>query len=157
MDVRRHVGDHHPRRRDTRNLSMNEIELSGNTYRIGKLSAYDQFHVIRRAAPVLGAIAEAEDTLAALTTALGQLPDDVADRILFGGLLKCVTRKGAGGVGWAPIVGGASNLLMFADITLPDMMRLARDSWADNFADFLAGLAATGEATSPTNSPPGVG
>lgn len=122
-----------------------EIEVEGNSYRIGKIDARSQFHITRRLAPVLGEIAKAMsggsttgmDVLPPLAGAVANLSDDDSDYCLFG-LLKVVTRKQPSGLGWGPVSTG--NALMYDDINMATMMRLAWESFQVNLASFFVGL-----------------
>jgi len=133
---------------------MIEIEVEGNLYRVVKLPAWDQFKILRKAAPVISAVAGAENTAIALGEAVGNLSDSASDAVM-AGLLSCVSRKVEGGSGWAPISRGTT--LAYQDLTLSGMMKLAQESWNSNFTDFLDGLAGSGDPASPNITPPVVG
>lgn len=124
-----------------------EFELNGHTYRAGKLNARDQFHIVRRLAPVLGNAAGSSgmDALPPIADAIASLSDEQADYVLFG-LLRCVQRKQPQGLGWAAV--STEHSLMYDDITMPVMMQLAWKALQHNMADFLHALpSASSEAT----------
>lgn len=121
-----------------------EFETEGRTYRVNKIDARSQFHIVRRLAPVLGQVAPAVqggkggmDALPALADAIAKLSDDDADYVLFG-LLKVVSRKQDQGLGWGPVATG--NLIMYDDITMPIMLKLAWQALSHNMSGFFAAL-----------------
>lgn len=139
-----------------------DFELNGQAYKCGKISAVKQFHILRRLAPVLSGLAPLlssgpangsnfdeiktgimadpdmlEKALTGFAAALAALSDADSELVLFG-LLACVTRKQAQGLGWAPIVVG--DALMFQDIELGSMLQIAVKAAMYNFGDFLNGL-----------------
>ena len=120
-----------------------EFELEGRTYRANKIDARTQFHIVRRLAPVLGEIAPALqgkgglDALPPLANAVAKLTDSDADYVIFG-LLKSVVRKQDQGLGWGPVATGEQ--LMYEDITMPLMLKLAWHSFSFNMSGFFAAL-----------------
>lgn len=121
-----------------------ELELDGHTYRVGKLDARAQFHIVRRLAPVLGELAPALqggkgglDALPPIATAVAKLSDVDADYCIFG-LLKVVSRKQPNGLGWGPV--STENLLMYDDIGMTQMLKLAWEALAFNMSGFFAVL-----------------
>jgi hypothetical protein len=122
-----------------------EIEFDGKTYRIGKIDARAQFHIIRRLAPILGDLVPAVktngggDALQAITGALAKLSDADADYCIFG-LLKAVSRKQPNDIGWGAVTTGES--LMYDDMTMPMMLQLSWQVLKFNMSGFFAGLPA---------------
>jgi hypothetical protein len=121
-----------------------ELELDGHTYRIGKLDARAQFHIVRRLAPVLGELAPALqggkgglDALPLIATAVAKLSDADADYCIFG-LLKVVRRKQPNGLGWGQV--STDNLLMYDDIGMTQMLKLAWEALTFNMSGFFAAL-----------------
>lgn len=121
-----------------------ELELDGHTYRVGKLDARAQFHIVRRLAPVLGELAPALqggkgglDALPLIATAVAKLSDADADYCIFG-LLKVVSRKQPNGLGWGPVA--TENLLMYDDIGMTQMLKLAWEALTFNMSGFFAAL-----------------
>lgn len=120
-----------------------EFELEGRTYRANKIDARAQFHIVRRLAPVLGEIAPALQgkgrlgALPPLANAVAKLTDSDADYVIFG-LLKAVVRKQDQGLGWGPVATGEQ--LMYDDITMPLMLKLAWQSFSFNMSGFFAAL-----------------
>lgn len=125
-----------------------EIEIEGNLYRVGRLNAFKQFHVVRRLAPALFALGEVgsnpknlQDDISALAAmgpvaeAVSKLSDADSEYVLNTCLLVC-KRQAEGGV-WAPVkVQGAVNL-QFDDIKLPTMMRLVFETIKENLGNFF--------------------
>lgn len=121
-----------------------ELELDGHTYRVSKLDARAQFHIVRRLAPVLGELAPALqggkgglDALPPIATAVAKLSDADADYCIFG-LLKVVSRKQPNGLGWGPV--STENLLMYDDIGMTQMLKLAWEALTFNMSGFFAAL-----------------
>jgi hypothetical protein len=121
-----------------------ELELDGHTYRVGKLDARAQFHIVRRLAPVLGELAPALqggkgglDALPPIAMAVAKLSDADADYCIFG-LLKVVSRKQPNGLGWGPVA--TENLLMYDDIGMTQMLKLAWEALTFNMSGFFAAL-----------------
>lgn len=121
-----------------------EFETEGRTYRVNKIDARSQFHIVRRLAPVLGQVAPAVhggkggmDALPALADAIAKLSDEDADYVLFG-LLKVISRKQDQGLGWGPVATGT--MLMYEDITMPVMLKLAWQALSHNMSGFFAAL-----------------
>jgi hypothetical protein len=119
---------------------MKEFEINGVQYSASKIGAREQFHIVRRLAPVLGEIipaVQSGDTANGLpkaATAISGLSDSDADYVLFG-LLQSVKRKQAQGLGWSPVSTG--NQLMFEDIDMGVMLRLAWEALLYNVGGFF--------------------
>jgi hypothetical protein len=122
---------------------MRDVELSGCEYRVGNLPVIDQFHLARKLTPIMAGIAGKDegDVLAVLSGIMGEMSVEDSNFILFG-LLKCVSKKLEGGIGWAPIAKGQT--LMYNDIILPDLIKLAFEALQENLGSFLPGLHAAG-------------
>lgn len=124
-----------------------EFEVRGIQYRAGKLDARAQFHIVRRMAPFLKALAplagklgsqeQALEAIPELGNVLASLDDETADYVLFG-LLAVVTRKEPQGLGWAPVCRGTA--MAYADISMPDMIAIAGRALMVNMGDFFQSL-----------------
>lgn len=139
--------------------------VQGSEYDFKKIDALSQFHIVRRAAPVvselLGLLSgldlkgkkveemSVEDVdfesiaknLGPVTEALAKLPDEDVNYILFN-LLKGVSRKQVGG-GFAPVMApNSKDVIMFEDIKtdLVLMLTLAGKSGAANLGGFINAL-----------------
>lgn len=127
------------------------FEVNGFNYTAGKLNAKQQFHIVRRLSPVLSGLVglkDANDAVGAIANAISSLSDADADFVLFG-LLSCVERQDPSG-GWAKITAG--ELLMYQDIDLIAMMKIATESFKVNFGNFFSGLGSILPDTTPTQS-----
>ena len=99
---------------------------------------------MRRLAPVLGELAPALqggkgglDALPPIASAVAKLSDADADYCIFG-LLKVVSRKQPNGLGWGPV--STENLLMYDDIGMTQMLKLAWEALTFNMSGFFATL-----------------
>ena len=127
---------------------MKEVEISGNTYRIGKIDARRQWHVVRRIAPALVGVislvdAQDDDAVGLINkiepflSALAKMSDDDSDYVLEI-CLSVVQRKIDGDRGWSSV--GTPSSLMFEDIDLAGMMRIAFEAGSENLAGFFAAI-----------------
>ena len=127
----------------------NSFQINGISFKISKLNAFKQFHIVRRLAPILGEMVPVlqklsssslqSDQLALLEPimkGLGSLSDADSDKVLLG-LLSCVEMKQATG-NWAMLV--RNDQLMFGDLELPVMLQAAGRAFAFNMAGFFSGL-----------------
>lgn len=132
---------------------MKEVTIEGKTYRIGKLNAFAQMYVVKRAAPVLGKLqgifqaydeAKPEALLGPLGDAIGTLPDESLEFVCNACLDVCERRMEGGG--WAPM--RSEGALMYADLSLLTLLSLTAHTLQDNLAGFfraLPSLAPAGE------------
>ena len=127
---------------------MLEFQVNGQEYRAGKLTAMQQFHIVRKLAPIIGKAAPVFDAvrggdeihaLPALADALAAVPNADAEFVLYG-LLAAVKRKEPHGTGYAPVCVGES--IMYADVAedMAVMMQLAWHALKHNLAGFFAAL-----------------
>lgn len=126
---------------------MMDYNLNGIDYKIKKLNARSQFHIVRRLAPVLGGLAPSPSDsdsdnkdmaqFASLAKAISGLSDEDSDYCLFG-LLNAVSRKEDKGLGYSPIVNGYN--FMYQDIDFKSMLLLAWEVLSFNLSDFFADL-----------------
>ncbi len=130
-----------------------EITLAGQTYRLGKMPAMQQFHVSRKIAALVPALAPAflafkaadgaqslEDLLPKFqpfADALATMDDKAADDVV-GACLASVNRL-QGGV-WAPVWIASAQTLAFDDMDVSQLMPLVIRSIAFNLGPFIQGL-----------------
>lgn len=123
-----------------------EFIVDGITYRATKLNAIEQFHIVRRLAPVIGRVAplfkgaggnDDNKAFSAMAEAIAALPDADADYCIFG-LLKAVTRKQDKGNGWGAVT--VAGRLQYDDITLPAMLQIAWNALQHNLSNFFDAL-----------------
>ena len=136
-----------------------DFSIDGIEYKAVKVDAVKQFHLARRLSPFLeaiiplvskvkaGAVNADDSTFDALLEGyapfakmMADMPDDQADYILFG-LLACVKKKQANGLGYAAVTNG--NALMYQDINCVHMIKMAYHALMENLADFFPQGAAT--------------
>ena len=133
------------------NPNTSEIELGGHTYAIGKMSAMQQFHVMRRIAPLLtslgGNLASFKDAKGAeemaailepLAQAMAQMKDEEANYVIFA-CLRVVSRKQSDGR-FQILVPEGRQALMFEDVGMADMLRLTAEVIKWNLMGFFEGL-----------------
>lgn len=135
-----------------------QIELNGQEYSLGRMSAMQQFHVSRRIAPLIptlipvflklkgkarvseggkisdDALAEIAEALQPLVDGLAQLKDEDAEYVI-GACLSVVQRRQP--TGWARVWNGA---LMFDDMDLATILPLAVQVITANLGPFIQGL-----------------
>ena len=122
---------------------MDEIEINGQLYRVGKMPALTQFHVSRRLAPVLAAMgfsaekfagASIEDALGPIAQVVAKMPEDDVNYIIFAAL-DVVQRKQ--GERYSPVRAGNGRML-FEDIDMPTMLRLTVEAVKVSLGGFFA-------------------
>jgi hypothetical protein len=142
---------------------QNTIEIKGHTYGVGIMPADKQFHVARRIAPIFASLGLSVEALkaggreqldpATMMTSLGPvaqvlaaMSDETIDYVT-SHCLAVVTRRqvlNGGKEMWAPVARGTQ--LMFADIQMPEMIRLVVEAVLVNLMGF------TSEAAAPQSS-----
>lgn len=120
-----------------------ETTIKGKTYRAGRMDARRQFHVVRRLAPLLSGLTDLaalkSDPMAALgplAETIATMKDEDADYVL-DACLEVTERQQAAG-GWAKVMRHGS--LMFEDLDMADMLRLAGAALVENLGGFFDGL-----------------
>lgn len=124
-----------------------EFDLNGRTYRVGKMNAFTQGHVLRRLLPLVSAFggseslktASAEDLFARLgpgLEAFARLPDPDVDFIV-NACLAVVEAKIEGDRGWTKVSAGPGRL-MFEDIDAMAMYVLAGRVLQHNLESFFS-------------------
>lgn len=134
----------------------NGFSHGGREFKLNKLDAMKQFHIVRRIGPILSelfpAMKEAAqlnadskgqgaetnlEQIAKLATpvmmGLSKLSDEDSEIVLYG-LLGAVEVKQAAG-NWARVASGS--LLMMQDLQLPDLLQLAGRSLMFNLGSFF--------------------
>lgn len=128
-----------------------ETTINGATYRLGKLTPFQQFHIARRLAPALWAMSESAEAVATgdaedgvlskfkpVADVISKMSDTDSEYIL-STCLSVVQRQQ--GNGWAQIKpAGAAGLFAFEDITLQTMMQLTFEIIKENLGSFFAAL-----------------
>lgn len=135
-----------------------EITVEGKVYRVGRLNPRKQFHVARRLGPVLLALGKsatvAQETIgmgdddgdlrkvanafSPIMDVLSKMSDEDVDYVLTACLSVCELRQGE----TYARVQHPNGELMFDDMTMPTMMRLAVQVIQENMGNFFATPAA---------------
>lgn len=131
---------------------MKELELGGQTYRIGKLDAFKQFHVSRKIAPIIPTLipifvrisqdATLTDNLVDMAELLTPFAEGVASmsdessEYVLATCLSVVQRKT--GKAYAPVF--SNGVAMFDDMDVGVMIQLSVQVIQDNLGSFIAGL-----------------
>jgi hypothetical protein len=136
---------------------MNDFELGGRKFKIGKLNVFKQFHVVRRIAPVLADMLpvmgdlqkatknnqksedekfqEVASILAPILKGFSKLSDQDSEFVLYGLLSAVEVQLGNS---WTKIA--TDNLLMVQDFDLPALLQIAGRSFMANLSNFFAVL-----------------
>lgn len=114
-----------------------DIEIGAQTYRVGKLSAMEQFHVTRRILPLVSQVAAGGEVLDRISKALAELSDTDSEYVIFK-CLRVAKRKIDGDRGWAAIC--RDNVVLFDDIGVDALLRLTWATIEGNMGDFFTGL-----------------
>lgn len=137
-----------------------EFSVGTKDFKLCKIDAFKQFHIVRRIAPILsellpslaGAqkIATQKDLsesekfeefakiAAPFMAGLSKLSDEDSNRVLFG-LLSSVEVKQESG-NWAKV--STDSMLMMQDLELPVLLQIAGKAFMFNLAGFFAALPA---------------
>ena len=119
-----------------------EVDVDGHTYKIGNIDPRTQFHISRRFTPMFGKIVPvvklgSEAVLPVLAMCVGEMSDEDADYVLFSAL-NSVSRKQEKGLGWGPVATGTT--LMYSDINMLTMLKLAWEALSFNMSGFFSAL-----------------
>jgi hypothetical protein len=131
---------------------MRELEIQGNNYRIGKLNPFEQFHIVRRVSPVLVALGEIQSKMkkiedgeepdeglfakfGGLANIVSKMPDEDVDYVLKLCLKVC---KRVDTNGTAPVL-ASSGKLMYEDIDMSVMLKIAFETIEENLGGFMRG------------------
>lgn len=134
------------------NQQSAELTVAGAEYRVGKMSALEQFHVTRRLGPMLvvagvsvemlsrGMKAELDDLVAMagpVMEILSRMSDEDTNYVILTCLKTAHRRQGDA---WAPVLAKDGRTLMFADMDMPTMVRIVIEVLKLNLGNFLTGL-----------------
>ncbi len=122
------------------------VEVGGHTYRIGRMPAREQFHVVRRLGPaIMGFLASAvakggiAGAIGPIIDHLSKMSDEDSDYVL-DHCMGVVSRAQPNGE-WAK-VRAPNGALMFQDIELPQLINLTRAVLTENLRGFFPAAAA---------------
>jgi len=154
---------------------MSDFELGEDIYRIGKLNAFQQFHLSRKVAPMIptliplflklqssakdakvadssaaSALAPLSGDMGALAEMLQPFADGIAgmpDETAEFILSTCLgVAQRKQGTAWFPVWNASQNVCMFDDLDLGVMMKLAVRVITESLGPFLRGML-TGQST----------
>ena len=135
---------------------MTEFEINGRKFKVGKLNAFKQFHIVRRISPVLADLLPAikdfqrfqkvqgnktEDqkldevatVLGPILTGFSKLKDADSEFVLLG--LLSVAEMNGPGPGWSKVA--TDSMLMIQDLELPILLQIAGRVFLENLASFF--------------------
>lgn len=131
-----------------------EFDLSGNTYRAGKLDAFKQFHVSRKIAPIIPTLVpvfvrlsqdkKLTEDLGAFSELLGPFAEGLAgmsdadSEYIIATCLAVVSRNANGT--WAAVWNKSANACMFDDMDLGVIMQIVIKVVQDSLGPFIQGL-----------------
>lgn len=137
-----------------------EFSIGAKDFKLCKIDAFKQFHIVRRIAPILsellpslaGAqkIANQKDLsesdkfeefakiAAPFMAGLSKLSDEDSNRVLFGLLASVEVKQESGN--WAKV--STDSMLMMQDLELPVLLQIAGKAFMFNLAGFFAALPA---------------
>jgi len=142
-------------------MSERDFSIGERNFKLNKVDAFKQFHIVRRLGPVIGEIipvaqklhrlqkdnlseAEMYDQISQLAgpifAGMAKLSDDDANRVLLG-LCSAVEMQQMPKGNWARVATDAG--LMFQDLDLVMLMQIAGRAFAYNLGNFSAALPQT--------------
>lgn len=138
-------------------MSERDFEIGGRSFKLNKINALKQFHIVRRIGPILSdllpALAEIQHVqnesisesqkleefakiASPLMSGLSKLSDKDADYVLYGLLASVEMQQSTGN--WMKIANG--ELLMAQDMDLAVLLQIAGKAFAFNLQGFFAAL-----------------
>lgn len=134
------------------NQTTSELTVAGAEYRVGRLSALEQFHVTRRLGPMLVVAGISVEMLSAgmqvalddmvamagpVMEVLSRMSDADTDYVILSCLRTASRRQGDA---WARVIAPDGRTFMFADMDMPTMIRLVVEVLKLNLGNFLTEL-----------------
>lgn len=139
-------------------MSDRDFEIGQKKFKLGKIDAFKQFHIVRRIGPILSELLPAlkdvgklkatenlseDEKLSQIATfatpvmqGLSKLSDADADFVLMGLLSSVETQQSAGN--WAFVA--KSGMVMIQDLELPILLQLAGRAFMYNLSGFFGAL-----------------
>lgn len=137
-------------------MNDREFEIGSKKFKLCKIDAFKQFHIVRRIGPILSellpamknvgknqaSLSESEkfEDLAKFAgpvmSGISKLSDADADLVLFGLLSSVEVQQSSGN--WARVA--TPSMLMIQDMELPVLLQLAGRAFMFNLSGFFAGL-----------------
>ena len=122
---------------------MADFDISGHSYRSGKINGKMQFKLAKKIAPVMVIMmrlakggADMFDLMEPLAQAVADMPDENSD-LLFDTCMKVTSRKVPGGANYAPIWNEGAERTMYEDIDLAVELKIIAEVLKDNFSSFF--------------------
>jgi len=141
-------------------MSDREFSFGGRQFKLSKIDAFKQFHIVRRIGPILSELLPAMKGMSQLKNfdelpeekklehiaqfatpimvGLSRLSDADSELVLYG-LLSAVEMLHPAG-GWSRVSTGS--MLMIQDLELPALLQIAGRAFMYNLSGFFAGLPA---------------
>lgn len=129
---------------------MTEVTIGGESYRLEKLTTFEQFHLSRKIAPLMPplvpvfmqldenvSVDKLMEVMAPLTEELANMDDKAAEYVMATAL--GAVRKQQGDK-WMPVWNKDAKTLMFTDMDLGTAMELVYRVVADSLGPFIQGL-----------------
>jgi|SRR5665213_626046 len=134
-------------------MNERDFEVGTRKFKLNKIDAFKQFHIVRRLAPILGDLLPVahklskvspdqmgEDQFQALSpimVGISKLSDEDANRVLLG-LCSAVEMQQMPAGNWARVATDAG--LMFQDLELSVLLQVAAKAFMYNLSGFFAVL-----------------
>jgi hypothetical protein len=141
-------------------MSERDFEIGGRKFKLSKIDAFKQFHIVRRIAPLLSDLLPAMKDIqkvqthaesmseeqkldefakiaAPLMTGLAKLSDEDSNRVLFG-LLESVEMQQLEHGNWMRLA--QNQMLMAQNLELPILLQVAGRAFMYNLSGFFAAL-----------------
>jgi hypothetical protein len=134
-------------------MDERNFEIGARKFKLNKINAFDQFHIVRRLAPLLGELMpvalklksmgdvnvekmtdEQLKMFSPIMTGLAKLSDEDSNRVLLG-LCSSAEMFQPASNNWARIAGPAG--LMFQDLELPELLQIAGRAFMFNLQGFF--------------------
>jgi hypothetical protein len=136
-------------------MNERDFEVGGRQFKLGKIDAFKQFHIVRRLGPILGdlipvaqkisganlaSMSEEEkfshlsQLLTPVMNGLSKLSDKDANLVLLG-LCSSVEMHQPQSNNWARV--STTEVLMFQDLSLPTLLQVAGRAFMFNLSDFF--------------------
>jgi hypothetical protein len=124
-----------------------DFTIGSRNYKVGKMDAMTQFHVVRRLAPILDSLRDvlskadgfSIDALSPIADVIAKMSDADSEYII-GSCMAVTTREEAGGRGWANIWSLTAKRPMFDDIDMGTMLHVTFHVIMDSIAPFSSAL-----------------
>lgn len=137
-------------------MNERDFQVNGISFKLNKIDAIKQFHIVRRIAPILAdllpamgevaklnkpesVMSESEkfDQIAKMATpimsGLSKLSDQDSNKVLYGLLSSVEMQQSSGGWAWV----ANDSAIMFQDLELPTLFQLAGRAFVYNMAGFF--------------------